>query len=163
MNKQTITAIVVVIVVFIGGILMARNGSTRVVENTAAVTGDNTVNTTPIAPDVSNLIYLADPSADAMVFSPLEVFGEARGTWYFEGSFPVHLYDANGVLIGKGVAEAAGDWMTEEFVPFSVTMDFAAPQTETGTLVLFKDNPSGDPANDLKLVTPVKFDLASVE
>lgn len=89
--------------------------------------------------------------------SPLVVFGEARGNWYFEASFPVVLLDGNGVEIAHAPAQAQGDWMTENFVPFKTTLIFAMPTTTVGTLVLKKDNPSGLPHNDAEVRLPVVF------
>ena len=54
-------------------------------------------------------------------------------------------------------AQAQSDWMTEEFVPFKAMLEFSAPTTATGTLVLEKDNPSGLPENADSLIVPVKF------
>src|SRR5690606_7013544 len=36
-----------------------------------------------------DLIRVSTPAAGGTVTSPIRVTGEARGTWYFEGSFPV--------------------------------------------------------------------------
>ena len=85
------------------------------------------------------------------------VSGKARGTWYFEASFPVKVYDANNKLIGSGVATAQGDWMTEDYVPFEAIIDIPATiqRTDKGTVVLEKDNPSGLPENDNSLTIPV--------
>jgi hypothetical protein len=47
--------------------------------------------------------------------------------------------------------------MTEKFVSYKATLEFSAPATDTGTLVLEKDNPSGLPEHDDSLVVPVKF------
>ncbi len=83
------------------------------------------------------------------------VKGKARGPWYFEASFPVSLLDQNGQEIAQGVAFADGEWMTEEFVPFSV--ELTAPQTYIGpaTIVLKKDNPSGEAQFDASLSIPI--------
>lgn len=102
-------------------------------------------------------IRLTAPLAQAIVPSPLTVSGEARGTWYFEASFPVRLIDANGGELAAAPARAKGDWMTSEFVPFDVVLTFSTPATATGTLVLVKDNPSGLPANADSISTPVRF------
>jgi spore germination protein GerM len=51
----------------------------------------------------------------------------------------------------------AEEWMTEEYVPFEATLSFNPPQTETGTLILSKDNPSGLPEHDDELRIPVRF------
>jgi len=105
----------------------------------------------------ANLIRVFSPLPGARVTSPLKVTGEARGNWYFEASFPVKLLDANGNLLAVKPAQAGGDWMTENFVPFSVVLDFQKPSTASGTLVLEKDNPSGLPENDDSLRVPIRF------
>jgi len=105
-------------------------------------------------------IRVTSPSSEAVVSSPLTVSGEARGTWYFEASFPVKLFDADGNQLAVVPAQAQGDWMTEDYVPFSAVLTFDAPATATGTLVFQKDNPSGLPENDDEVRIPVRFDAA---
>lgn len=102
-------------------------------------------------------IQVSSPHADAVIQSPLTVSGQARGTWYFEASFPVRLLDGNGNEIAVVPAQAQSDWMTEDFVPFLATLTFTAPATPTGTLVLEKDNPSGLPENAAEVRIPVRF------
>lgn len=102
-------------------------------------------------------ISVTSPAPDALVRSPLTVTGQARGTWYFEASFPVRLLDAAGTVIAQTAAQAQGDWMTTDFVPFAATVTFAQPSTATGFLELQKDNPSGDPATAESIRIPVRF------
>ncbi|MBI4225272.1 MAG: Gmad2 immunoglobulin-like domain-containing protein, partial [Candidatus Sungbacteria bacterium] len=104
-----------------------------------------------------DLIRVAVPLPDAVVKSPLVVKGEARGTWYFEASFPVRLLDAHGKELGVIPAQAKSEWMTTEFVPFEAVLIFALPTTKTGTLVLEKDNPSGLPEHADSISVPVRF------
>ena len=89
--------------------------------------------------------------------SPLTLAGEVRGAWFFEASLPVTLYDANGQAIALAPAQALTDWMTAEFVPFSVILNFAMPNTLAGELVIRADNPSGELANDKEFRVPVTF------
>lgn len=105
--------------------------------------------------DVSNNI-----SIDDLLFSTstknedvvmLAVSGEARGTWYFEASFPVEVLVGT-TTIATGVAEAQGDWMTEDFVPFEVEIEYGNEYSgEAAAIILKKDNPSGLPENDAQL------------
>lgn len=83
--------------------------------------------------------------------------GEAKGSWFFEASFPIRLYDENVKEIGLTIAQAKSDWMTEDFVPFEAILNFQAPTTEKGILILEKDNPSGLPENADELRIPVFF------
>ena len=96
-----------------------------------------------------NTIRVTSPLPGAYVSSPLVVQGEARGTWFFEASFPVILTDWDGKIIAQTPAQAQSDWMTTDFVPFKATLTFP-PQTHgsRGFLILKKDNPSGLPQNE---------------
>jgi len=85
------------------------------------------------------------------------VSGMARGYWFFEASFPVRLFDDKGKEIAVGIAQAEGEWMTTEFVPFRAELKFEKPLGKTGELILEKDNPSDLREHDNKLVIPVKF------
>ncbi|MEF8846849.1 MAG: Gmad2 immunoglobulin-like domain-containing protein [Candidatus Paceibacterota bacterium] len=102
-------------------------------------------------------IRVEAPQSNQMISSPLAVKGEAHGSWYFEGSFPVELKDAGGNSLARKSIQAQGDWMTEDFVPFEVELSFETPQTATGTLILEKANPSGLPENVDQREIPVKF------
>ncbi|MDZ4226228.1 MAG: Gmad2 immunoglobulin-like domain-containing protein [Patescibacteria group bacterium] len=106
-----------------------------------------------------DLIVAMYPKPGEKITSPLVATGEARGTWYFEASFPITVLDAEENVIGQGYAQAQSDWMTEEFVYFeSIPIEFEAqPAGSTGTVVLHKDNPSGLPEHDDELRIPVIF------
>lgn len=104
-----------------------------------------------------DLIRLTSPQPNAVITSPLTLQGEARGTWYFEASFPVQVLDSNGKILGRVPAQAQSDWMRQDFVPFKATLEFETPTTATGTLVLKKDNPSGMPDKDDSLIIPIRF------
>ena len=105
----------------------------------------------------ANLIKPVLPTEGSVVSSPVRVTGQARGSWYFEASFPVKVYDANGKLLGSGPAQAQSDWMTEDFVSFVASITFTQPTTATGKIVLENDNPSGLPENSKSVEIPVKF------
>ena len=47
--------------------------------------------------------------------------------------------------------------MTEEYVDFTGTVEFAEPETETGVMEFRRDNPSGLPENDEEIRIPVRF------
>lgn len=109
--------------------------------------------------DKADLIFLDTPRPNQTVKSPLMIKGQARGFWFFEGDFPVVLTDWDGLIIGEGIATAQGEWMTEEFVPFTAVVEFEVPKYKNnGALILQKDNPSGLPENDDALEIPVLFE-----
>jgi hypothetical protein len=107
--------------------------------------------------DHADKIAVSSPKVNETIQSPLVVKGKARGNWYFEASFPVRLLDANGKELAVVPAQAKGEWMTTNFVPFEVMLTFDKPATATGTLVLQKDNASGLPEHDASISIPVRF------
>lgn len=110
-----------------------------------------------MAADAAQMVEL-NLAPNAQIASPMTLTGRARGPWYFEASFPIELRDSNNTLLATAIAQAQGDWMTENWVPFTAPLSFPAqPAGSTGTLVLKKDNPSGEPQNDASLVVPVQF------
>ncbi|MDQ3076745.1 MAG: Gmad2 immunoglobulin-like domain-containing protein [bacterium] len=116
---------------------------------------------TPSEPDATttthSLIRVTSPKPQTIIKSPVIVKGEARGTWYFEASFPLKIVDANGKTLAEVPAQAEGEWMTEEFVPFEVSVPFATSTTKTGKIILMKDNPSGEPERDDSIEIPIIF------
>lgn len=105
-----------------------------------------------------DMIRLTSPRPGDTVRSPLVVTGEARGGWYFEATFPVIVTDWDGLIIGEGYAEAQGEWMTANFVPFKATVTYKNATTtysNRGTLILKKSNASGLPQNDDALEIPI--------
>ena len=95
--------------------------------------------------------------ANSVIASPLSLTGEALGSWFFEASFPFKVLDANDNVLGSGLVQASGNWMTTSYIPFTAGATFIQTPTQTGFLVFEKDNPSGEPANDGQYRVPVKF------
>lgn len=138
-NIKIIVSIgLIVLIVVIGGFILYGNKSDKSTEQ-----------------PIRNL----NISAGDLVESPLKITGEMRGPWFFEASFPVKLVDANGNLIVQHYAQAQSEWMTTDFVPFESELEFSYPRTETGFLVLEKDNPSGLPENAEAIEIPVRFKI----
>jgi len=105
-----------------------------------------------------DLIRADSPRPNQAIESPLIIGGEARGYWFFEADFPVVLTNWDGLIIAEGIARTKKEWMTEDFVQFEARLEFEKPQNSNkGTLILRKDNPSGLPENDDALEIPVIF------
>jgi hypothetical protein len=73
------------------------------------------------------------------------------------------LVNWDGLIIAQGPAQAQGEWMTQEYVPFSITLEFENPSFEAdfskrGALILQKDNPSGLPEHDDSLEIEIRFE-----
>ncbi len=82
---------------------------------------------TPVPPAPSPavdepLITITAPTSHSVITSPTSLTGKARGYWFFEGSFPVELRDGSGNVVATSVAQADGEWMTENFVQFTSTL-----------------------------------------
>lgn len=147
MNKKIIATLVTLgIVVAVWYIAVPRSDG--------PVFSPTPVPTLAATPLADNLVILDEPLPESFVSSPLTVRGKARGTWFFEASFPVILTDWDGRIIAETYAQAQSDWMTTEFVPFEATVTFDTPagpginQPNRGFLILKKDNPSDLPEFD---------------
>lgn len=108
-------------------------------------------------PFISQNVKVFSPLHGEAVTSPFKIRGEARGTWYFEASFPIRIFDGFGNELGVIPATAKSDWMTTGFVPFEATLEFGKPATRSGRIVFQKDNPSGLPEYDDEVAFPIIF------
>jgi len=103
----------------------------------------------------SDLIVIDSPRPNQTIKGETIISGRARGPWFFEASFPVKLFDETNKEIATTVAQAQGEWMTEGFVPFKATLLIPASFSGKATLLLKKDNPSGEPQFDDELIVPI--------
>jgi len=154
--KKKISIIIAVILVAIGVFALIKNSGKNsdqlsdVKKEEAKKASDGK--------DFSDMIVVDSPKAGEFIQTTFLVSGKARGTWFSEGSFPVNLKDENGNIVSQTAAGAEGDWMTEEFVPFSVYFTFTKPENVTkGILILEKSNPSGLPENAGQIEVPISF------
>jgi hypothetical protein len=111
---------------------------------------DALAETLEIAPSAyKDLIRVTTPLPGSDVTATLSLRGEARGSWYFEGSFPLAVVDREGDTIAQGSATAQGDWMTEDYVPFTATLSLPVFRQRTeARVILTKSNPSGRPEHE---------------
>lgn len=100
-------------------------------------------------------IFVISPKPGDAVSSTILIKGYARGGWYFEGVFPVEVRGSNGLALGSGAAKAVGDWTSDSFVGFSAQIALKSLAAGRVTIVLKKDNPSGDPSKDASVSIPV--------
>ena len=98
-------------------------------------------------------VSIVSPVAGAALPRDFIVTGSARG-WYFEASFPIRVIDQAGNQLGQGVAQAQGDWMTTNPVPFKASVSVGKYQGPA-ILMLMKDNPSGEVKNDASIQIPI--------
>jgi len=157
--KIFVFIVIAIVILFAGAFLFRSNIS----NNNQNPPGNPPLPQEPISKgfQYKDLVVVEAPIVNQKITNPLVVKGKARGTWFFEASFPVHLLDENGTVLVSAPAQAESDWMTSEYVPFSATLYFTEPTTSIGSLVLQKDNPSGLPESDDSFVIPVSFDTSS--
>lgn len=106
----------------------------------------------------ADMIVVDLPYPGAVTGKEFSVTGKARGTWFFEASFPVHVLDNNGNVLATAVAQAESDWMTPNFVPFKATVKVPDSYIGKATLLLKKDNPSGLSEHDASISFPITIE-----
>lgn len=99
---------------------------------------------------------IVSPVVGSHIKSPVTVQGKARGSWFSEGALPIEITDSHNIVIAMAPAQADSEWMTTDYVDFSVTIPFSTKQP-FGFIVIKKDNPSGLPENDAQFKIPVMF------
>lgn len=109
--------------------------------------------------EVYREVVVDSPVFGELVTSPLLVSGRARGFWFFEGELPMVLKDEDGRILWQGnyMITSGQDWMTSEFVEFSLPISFPQPQTDFGVLIIQKNNPSDLRHLDASFAVPVRF------
>jgi len=105
----------------------------------------------------ADLILLDSPRPGEKISGEITLSGEARGYWFFEASFPVVLTDDNDNVLAQSFATAEGQWMTEDFVPFTAKLSVPDVSVHTGKLILKHSNASGLPEREDALIIPVTF------
>jgi len=96
------------------------------------------------------------PTRNELVSSPLDIQGKVSGSWFFEATLPVKLFDSDNNIIAAGQAKALDDWMTDKPVRFEANLVFETKAT-SGNLIISKDNPSGLEQNSGFIEVPVRF------
>jgi len=140
MSKTIIIIVVIGVLIVAGALILIRGKENK-----------------PIAPSgEENPDVIVDyPEKNQVISSPLSIEGKAKGTWFFEASFPIKLLDKDGNQIVSTIAQAQSDWMATDFVDFKAKLSFNSLATMSGTLVFEKDNPSGLPENAKEFRMPI--------
>ena len=157
--KGALWTLVVVALLLVGGWLVYRaNNRTQTVNEQEATTTtpeatapseDERAGTVEYTSTKGVVLRLDRKLEDTLLTSPLTITGSVPGNWSFEADFPVELQDSTGRMLAQQPATLQGDWMTTEYVPFTVTLDYVEPEErQTAKLILHKSNPSGLDEND---------------
>lgn len=150
MKKYYLAIIIIIAIVIIAIVALFSN-----VQNglDPTPTPTSTIPTSTINSDVK-VLY---PKANENVISPVNVVGEARGSWFFEASFPIRLETNDGKVLANSYVTALSDWMTVNFVPFQGQLSYILTTSTSGKLILEADNPSGLPENSKQISIPVQI------
>ncbi|MBI5457907.1 hypothetical protein HY971_04255 [Candidatus Kaiserbacteria bacterium] len=138
-----------IVIVVLAWVLFAMPA--RVEAPTATSTPAVATSTQPL----SARVVVTSPKANATVGNIFVVSGSAPGPWYFEASFPIKIVDKVNNFIGRGIAQAQGEWMTTDQVTFTATVTLDGTYSGPATVVLLRDNPSGMPENDDSVSVPI--------
>ena len=105
-----------------------RGSIYKLTYNSEKHTGNNEEPTNDKYISTLNNIKLNNINPGQQLTSPIIIEGDVPGNWYFEASFPIKLIDASGTEIAVGIAQAKGDWMTEDWVDFEALLNFTNPK-----------------------------------
>ncbi|MCC7004934.1 hypothetical protein IT397_03390 [Candidatus Nomurabacteria bacterium] len=102
------------------------------------------------------------PKANETISTPFLIEGEALGSWYFEGSFPINLVNENGDVLATGVAKAKSNWMVNDFVPFESRFDYEGGGSGPASFIFSRDNPSGISEYDRSYNLPIIINTPNI-
>lgn len=157
---------IVALILVIWGIwaLGHRNSTSNIPSSTTPTSVTSTTDQkgtgTPVGTlATSDEIQVTAPVQNQTISTPVKVSGKARGNWFFEASAPVYVIDSAGNVLGQGVIQATGDWMTTDFVPFTGSIAFSAPAAgmSQGAVIFMNDNPSGQASTSRFWLIPIRF------
>ena len=89
---------------------------------------------------------------NAKVSGVLNLTGEVKGGYFFEGNILINVLDANKNVLSQGHGTATTDWMTADPVTFTATVDFTSLPVGPAYLEIHNDNASGLPENDKSIL-----------
>ena len=147
MNKKT-AAVLLIIFIFTAAVFWFLRS-----KKAEAPAGEKNIPAEKTA--YADLIQVSFPISGEKVGGTINVTGIARGTWYFEGEFPVYLTDAEGNQLAWAPARAQGEWMKEDFIPFSASLKYPVGRSAPAKLVLKRNNPSDIREQDAMVEIPV--------
>jgi len=108
--------------------------------------------------DYGDTIKLITPTADDKFSSNMTIRGKATKEWFLNGNFPIKTLDNAGWIVTQGVAVPEGEPDALGFVNFSSkVMPFSSPTLKWGKIVLWRDNDSGRPEDEMSVTLPIKY------
>ncbi len=105
---------------------------------------------------VTDEIVIDNPQPNSVAVHTISINGQARGYWFFEGSFPVTLEDPNTKeTLLESYVTAQSAWITENFVTFEGFVKLTNNLPKQVNLIFKKSNPSGITELDQSIVIPI--------
>ena len=130
------------------------NQVTQKAQTTPATTPQSTcANPMVLGQDIAELSI----TRGQKIVSGVLLTGKIKGGFCFEAVCPIKIVSDQGDAIFSGVINLQGDWMTDELVPFQVSLMFdnSVAQAQQGKIIIGNDNPSGLAENERCYEIPV--------
>jgi hypothetical protein len=109
---------------------------------------------TGILGNESDLVFLSIVP-NVKVAGILNLTGEIKGGYFFEGNILINVLDVNKNVLKQGYGIATTEWMTAGPVSFTTSVDFTGLSAGPAYLEIHNDNASGLPENDKSILVPV--------
>lgn len=96
---------------------------------------------------------------DSKVSGPVSFFGVAPNNYFFEANILVNVLDLNKEVIKSSHGTASnGDWMIDQSVDFTGSIDFTGLPKGPAYFEIHNDNASGLPEHDKSILIPIIID-----
>lgn len=149
--------VLVLLLLFVGLVFVYTKQTS--IQDTDTIQTDTTIKTD--GEEFDGLAVFPTWSSSEPATFPVIIDGEAQGVWFFEANFPIEIITPDNTVVGRGYAQAQGEWMTDGIVPFFAEIQRAegSPEyTGVASLVLRKANASGLPEHDAAFTTQIFID-----
>lgn len=157
MNKK-VAAILITAILLSGMVVLVRKSQKNVKEQDVPIMSSETLREKDFPGGQlqhDEMIQVSFPAPKEKIGGDIFVTGIAKGGWYFEGEFPVTLTDETGKELASVAAMAKGEWMKDEWVPFSAHLKYRVSDAKPAKLVLAKNNPSDIDEQNAQIEIPV--------
>jgi hypothetical protein len=177
--KIVITVALIMLIIFLSWYLIKdrKEANTNIIENANilndATKGNDTSDDNEVVDSSTDKenetnfendsgLTINQPQENQRVDSPINIEGEATGSWYFEANFGIKLVDReSGDLIAQSYVTALDNWMTEDSVPFNSTLEYELSEETEALLVLESANPSGLAENQMTYTVPLTLNASN--
>lgn len=136
----------------------ARNDKTNPPTTSTSTPPSSTTTTPPNNPQPQANITVTAPTPNQTISSPVTITGQAR---VFENAINWDIRDSNGALVASGNAMATAPDIGQ-FGPYTITTNFPAPTTSTGTVRVFNYS-AKDGAMENVVTVPVFFSRTNTD